>query len=49
LGVLPQARQRLNDVIDAVVLGAATPERASADGARDVKSLIENYNQSVSN
>ncbi len=47
LGVFPEARQKSEDAIEAVVLGRKTPRQALDDAARDVNRAIGVYNRTM--
>ena len=48
VGVLPQARPRLNEVVDSVLLGGDI-QKAVTDGQNAVNEMISSYNRSVGN
>lgn len=47
MGVMPQARDKMNDAIEASLLGVKEPRQALVDGAAGLTSVIEQYNDSV--
>jgi sn-glycerol 3-phosphate transport system substrate-binding protein len=47
MGVMPQARQKMNDVIEAVILGRDTPEHALAEGQAAMEGAIKAYNRAI--
>jgi sn-glycerol 3-phosphate transport system substrate-binding protein len=47
MGVMPQARDRMNDAVEAALLGVKTPSEALSDAASSLTSAIEQYNESV--
>jgi sn-glycerol 3-phosphate transport system substrate-binding protein len=47
MGVMPQARLKMNDIMDAVLLGTAKPETALAEGQRAFAPQIVNYNRAI--
>ncbi|MEV0732680.1 ABC transporter substrate-binding protein [Polymorphospora sp. NPDC050346] len=47
MGVMPQARDKMNDVVEAVILGRSTPDQAIAESQRALTPVIESYNKSV--
>lgn len=47
LGVFPEARQKVEEAIEAVVLGRKTPRQALDDAARDVDQAIAVYNRTM--
>ena len=46
LGVMPQARQRTQKMIESVLLGQATTQQALDAAAADMNAAIEKYNKS---
>jgi sn-glycerol 3-phosphate transport system substrate-binding protein len=47
MGVMPQARDKMNDVIESVILGKATADQAIADAKAAITEAITTYNKSV--
>ncbi|MCC9309402.1 ABC transporter substrate-binding protein [Kitasatospora sp. RB6PN24] len=47
LGVMPQARQGVEDAIEQTISGAKTAQQALADAARAIQPAIDDYNNSV--
>jgi sn-glycerol 3-phosphate transport system substrate-binding protein len=47
IGVMPQARQKMNDAIEAVILGRDTPEHALAEGQASMAEAIKAYNRAI--
>ncbi len=47
LGVFPEARQKVEDAIEAAVLGKKTPSQALDDAARDINQAIGVYNRTM--
>ncbi|MFI7148615.1 ABC transporter substrate-binding protein [Nonomuraea sp. NPDC050022] len=47
MGAMPQARDKMNDIVESVILGRATPEAAIANAEAAIKPAIESYNKSV--
>lgn len=47
LGVFPEARQKVEDAIEAAVLGRKTPQQALNDAARDINQAIAVYNRTM--
>lgn len=47
LGVFPEARQRVEDAIEAAVLGRKSAQRALDDAARDIDQAIGVYNRTM--
>lgn len=47
MGVMPQARQKMNDVIEAVILGQDNPEHALAEGQQAMEGAIKAYNRAI--
>jgi sn-glycerol 3-phosphate transport system substrate-binding protein len=47
MGVMPEARQRMNDIIEAVILGNDTPEHALAEGQAAMQGAIKAYNRAI--
>lgn len=47
MGVMPQARVKMNDIMDAVLLGTAKPEAALAEGQKAFAPVIANYNRAI--
>jgi sn-glycerol 3-phosphate transport system substrate-binding protein len=47
LGVFPEARQRVEDAIEATVLGRRPPAQALDDAAREIDSAIAIYNRTM--
>lgn len=49
MGVMPQARDKMNDIVESVILGKSTADKAIADGIAAIAPIIESYNKSVEN
>ena len=47
MGVMPQARQTMNDVLETVILGKAPADKALADGQAAMDSAIKAYNRAI--
>ncbi|MGC0312079.1 ABC transporter substrate-binding protein [Kitasatospora acidiphila] len=47
LGVMPQARQGVEDAIEQTISGSKTARQALADAAKAIQPAIDNYNNSV--
>lgn len=47
MGVMPQARQKMNDIIEAVILGRDTPDHALAEGQAAMAGSIKAYNRAI--
>ncbi len=47
LGVFPEARQKVEEAIEATVLGRKTPKQALDDAARDINQAIAVYNRTM--
>jgi sn-glycerol 3-phosphate transport system substrate-binding protein len=47
MGVMPEARQRMNDAVEAVILGRDTPEHALATGEQAMAAAIKAYNRAI--
>ncbi len=47
LGVFPEARQKVEEAIEATVLGRKTPQQALDDAARDINQAIAVYNRTM--
>jgi sn-glycerol 3-phosphate transport system substrate-binding protein len=47
MGVMPQARDRMNDAVEAALLGVKEPRQALQEAAASLTSAIEQYNDSV--
>jgi sn-glycerol 3-phosphate transport system substrate-binding protein len=47
MGVMPQARQTMNDILESVILGKAPADRALADGKTAMESSIKAYNRAI--
>ena len=45
LGVMPRARQRVNKMIESVLLGQATSQAALDAAATEMNAAIDNYNK----
>lgn len=46
MGVMPQARNKMNEIIEAVIQGTA-PEKALADGTAAIEPTIKSYNRAI--
>lgn len=47
MGVMPQARDKMNDVVESVILGKATADKAITDAQAAMTDVIAAYNKSV--
>jgi sn-glycerol 3-phosphate transport system substrate-binding protein len=47
MGVMPEARQKMNDAIESVILGRDTPEHALANGQATMAASIAAYNRAI--
>jgi sn-glycerol 3-phosphate transport system substrate-binding protein len=47
MGVMPQARQKMNDIIEAVILGRDTAPHALAEGQTAMEGAIKAYNRAI--
>ncbi len=47
MGVMPQARQKMNDVVESVILGRDQPEHALAGGQSAMEASIKAYNRAI--
>jgi sn-glycerol 3-phosphate transport system substrate-binding protein len=47
MGVMPQARQKMNDIVEAVILGRDTPDHALAEGQAAMATAIRAYNRAI--
>jgi sn-glycerol 3-phosphate transport system substrate-binding protein len=47
MGVMPQSRQTMNDVLETVILGKAPADKALADGQAAMDSAIKAYNRAI--
>jgi sn-glycerol 3-phosphate transport system substrate-binding protein len=47
MGVMPQARSKMNEVLETVILGKSNAERALAEGAAAMEPLIKSYNRAI--
>jgi sn-glycerol 3-phosphate transport system substrate-binding protein len=47
MGVMPQARNKINDIVESVILGNAEADAALAEGQKSFAPVIEAYNKSI--
>src|SRR5690606_4008203 len=47
MGSMPQARDKMNDIVESVILGRATPDQAIATAEQAMAPIIASYNKSV--
>jgi sn-glycerol 3-phosphate transport system substrate-binding protein len=47
MGSMPQARDKMNDIVESVILGRATPDQAIATAQDAMAPIIASYNKSV--